>query len=370
MMSQTNNRTITMKRKVLLVGVCDIPHSTNVGVLDALHRLGYEVDVFNFRTVEKDASTAVTSPMLNSLNTLAQKLTSRIRRYPWLLVLRRSYFFFPARRYMNQSLLKKATDSHYDWCLFMKTDTVDWITVRDISKHMPTWYFFMDPPKECTRIQAQKYAKYATYASATFTSVVDQFKKENPRSQWIIEGEMPELFEKKQAVPKTIDVIFVGSTDPKRASVIDYLKQHHIRVQWYGDGGDYPPVYQDALMALYHKSKIILHINRKGDGFSNRVIQALLSGSFLCSEHSDDLDHFFEKAVHLESFTDKESCLNLIQTYLKEEAQRERIAKDGYDYAKANYTWIQQIKKLTDTIDPSHVNHSAPLQPHPGAPVL
>lgn len=334
-------------KKILLVGVCDQVGSTNNDILNSLQSLGYSVDVFNYRTIESEEAS------FNILKKVVEKATSYLRRIPIGLFFRRWYFFFPSRYHMNKKLLLNVQNSNYDLVLFMKTDTVDWLTLRKISKIVVTWYFFMDPPEECYRIQAPLYAKYATFSSATFSTVLNQFKQKNKKSYWIIEGDIPENFEGFSSVKKDIDVVFVGSMDFKRIKVLQFLRDHNISIRWYGPGSDFSEVYGERLYALYKRSKIVLNINRKGEGFSNRVLQALFSNAFLLSEYSDDLAYFFNEGEHLDVFRSVDDCLARIRYYLENELDRNKIAECGARYAKSNFSWETQLSKMMAIIQKS-----------------
>ena len=70
------------------------------------------------------------------------------------------------------------------------------------------------------------------------------------------------------------------------------------------------------------------------------------TGSFLLSEYSQDLDRLFRKGIHLEWFKTPEELLKKIQFFLENDEDREKIAKQGFNYVTKNFTWDKIIDRI------------------------
>jgi len=332
--------------KILFVGVLDIPWSTNIPMTREFERLGHKVIPFNYRTIAMSYALAQNSRKYK----IKDKVTSFLRRLPIPAGFRTLYYHVNGREDMNKQLLREVQQGSYDLVFFAKADSVDYRLIPEINKHSTSWYFFMDPPDQARRIIAKKYAKLATWSSATFSDVNDSFKRYGAHSHFITQGVDKSIFTPEN-IEKRIDVIFVGTKDKSRWRIIDFLKNNGVRVECYGDGWINGPIYQQLLNEKYKQSRIILNLCRRGMGFSIRVFQAMGSGSFLLSEHCRDLDEMFIRKEHLDWFETPKECLDLICNYLAHEREREIIASNGSKYVLEKYSWKEIIKKICGIIE-------------------
>lgn len=83
---------------------------------------------------------------------------------------------------------------------------------------------------------------------------------------------------------------------------------------------------------IYSSSKIGLGLQTVGNSttqFSVRTFEALACGTFHLSQYSPALEYCFKKGVHMEWSKSPEETLEVIDYYLKNEEQREKIALKG-----------------------------------------
>lgn len=333
--------------KILFVGVLDKEWSTNCSMERSLAALGHKVTAFNYRTItDRYCSAGDFSKGL--FDKWVEKCASFLRsgrtplQFSW-------YYKRRGRKQMNEQLLRTVKEGGYDLMLLSKTDTVDYNILSEINKYCPTWYFFMDPMDQARRINARAYAIRATWASATFSEVTEDFKKSGARAYWITQGVDTDIFKPKQ-VSKIYDIVFVGTKTTKRSRCINALKKAGICVTCFGKGWDNDSIYQEALVDIYHKTCIVLNFCRPGAGFSIRVFQAMGTDSFLLSEYCPDLEVFFERGVHLDWFSETEEMLDKVRYYLKYEESRKRIAATGCQLAHEKYSWERIMQRIIDKI--------------------
>lgn len=167
---------------------------------------------------------------------------------------------------------------------------------------------------------------------------------------------------------KKYDIVFVGNTRQNRVrKVISDLGDPKYQVKiwgwgweglipetWYG--GEY---YENAgLNELYAASKIVLndhHEDMKREGFINpRVLDVLASGGFVISDDMPGINDFLDGSVP--TYRSVGELRALIDTYINDDAARERLAEKGrviasqYTYAACCSEIIRHISTLSGTL--------------------
>jgi len=331
--------------KILFVGVLDKEWSTNCSMKRALEDSGHTVVPFNYRTISDKYNLSSISYEL--LDMWLDKLASFLRsekvplNFGW-------YYRRRGRKEMNGLLLDEVRRNGFDLVLLSKTDTVDYRLLTRINRYSPTWFFFMDPMDQARRVNAKAYAVQARWASATFSDVAEHFKKAGANAYWITQGVDTEVF-KPKPLPKSYDVVFVGTKTAKRQRYINALEKAGISVTCFGEGWRNAPVYQGELVDIYRRSRIILNFCRAGKGFSIRVFQVMGTGSFLLSEYCSDFEAFFKAGFHLDWFKDEEGLVDKAKHYLANESECQKIATQGSAYVYENCSWKKSMNDICKT---------------------
>jgi len=343
------------KRKILFVGVFDISWSDNIPLRRAFEKMGYAVDVFNYRTVARNFASFYNhgSFSYNFIDRLSDCLK---------LPFSPSYianigYVLNGRGRMNNALLQNVAKGDYDLVFFAKTDIVNHSLIPKINRYADSWYFFMDPPDIAFKINAPQYARSATWSSASCTRVLHSFKKAGAQAFFIPEGVDTQVFYPKES-KKHWDVTFVGTRTWKRKRFLDSLQRCGIKINIFGKGFPHGPVYTYNLARIYRESKIILNLDRPGGKFSIRVFQAMGAGSMLLSTYTRDMSLFFQRGRHLDWFTNLNECVKLIRFYLENEDKREQIAITGMQYVHADYSWESSAEKIFQVIEDSSSSRS------------
>lgn len=153
----------------------------------------------------------------------------------------------------------------------------------------------------------------------------------------------------KQVKPKN-DIIFVGSKTyhPEweyRSQLIEWLENSYKKFKHYGSGG-LPSVRGKELNRLYASTKIVV-----GDSlcinfdypfyWSDRVYETLGRGGFLIHPYIKGMEEEFEDKKHLVfyEYGNFEQLKELIDYYLENEEEREKIRNAGHELVKNNYTY-------------------------------
>jgi spore maturation protein CgeB len=103
----------------------------------------------------------------------------------------------------------------------------------------------------------------------------------------------------------------------------------------------------------FAQSKIVFNQALNND-VNMRVFEACCSGSFqLSSEIMDNglEDLGYKSGTNFMSYVSIEEMLEKASYYLEHEAEREAIAKAGYEHTTANHTYMHRVKEIMEAIN-------------------
>lgn len=167
-------------------------------------------------------------------------------------------------------------------------------------------------------------------------------------------------FAECMVVCKSVELIFRGFY---REQLIKKLLDAEIEVEVYGNGWE----------NLEHKNKELLHCNGEipyermnevyGDtkillnvmpwaknGFHDRIANGMLNGALVISDDTTYLSECnrIEKKCELFLLEEISSVSKKVQYYLNNEKEAEKIARNGYLWAKENHQWKDRAYKLLE----------------------
>jgi hypothetical protein len=164
---------------------------------------------------------------------------------------------------------------------------------------------------------------------------------------------------------KCIDVSFVGLINKaNRRNYIDYLRANKITVDLYGGGTRNGFIDFSKMVEILNNSKInlnfcgldtrkaihTLNINNRITQINGRLFEIALCGGFVLTEYMPGIENMFEIGKEMDCFRSKEELLEKIKYYLKNEKEREDIAKRGYERAIRDYDATVGFAKIFDHI--------------------
>lgn len=164
-------------------------------------------------------------------------------------------------------------------------------------------------------------------------------------TQWIPVACDPEIH-RKLDLPKAYDIGFVGREGKKsvRKKRLKILKER------------YPNSFIGTLdfkkmSEVYSASKIGFNSSLRKD-INMRVFEIMACGCFLLTDRIEDkgFDDLFEAGKHLVTYRDDRELLQLADYYLKNEEERERIAKQGYEWVMQNHTYFHRVQTMFNYI--------------------
>lgn len=171
----------------------------------------------------------------------------------------------------------------------------------------------------------------------------DHFKKLVPKTCFLPYAFDDEHFRPLDIKP-SIDVAIIGSPYPQRVEYVNKLKKMGAPVNFIE--GKYREEFVKAINSL----KIHLNLNIYGPGgdglLVGRVWETIGCGTFLLTQRKDFIEDFFEDKKHLILFDDEQDCAAKIKYFLKNQTEREKIARTGYLHGLKHHTYVARAKKI------------------------
>jgi len=106
------------------------------------------------------------------------------------------------------------------------------------------------------------------------------------------------------------------------------------------------------LVEAINKCKIIITSNNKWNSMSMRYTETLASGGFLLTDKPGDLDILgYVDKRHLVVYKDFRDFQDKIRYYLKNDKERNKIAKQGMNFVRTNHSCKRRVEEFTQILN-------------------
>ncbi len=190
----------------------------------------------------------------------------------------------------------------------------------------------------------------------------------------IIPGFPETLADELPPGPKTWDVSFIGSVSSEHAKRNEYLnglaRAQLVRENDFSLGyflrtaepsivpvgiamHNRGPVWGAAMHRILRDSRIALNVGidlAQGETGNMRMIETTGLGTFLLTEHKDNIGRYFEPGVECETFRSPGELEEKIAHYLKKPDERERIAAAGRARCRRDFSMSRTLDRLEEII--------------------
>tara|TARA_B110000977_G_C11088798_1_gene495897 strand:- start:1769 stop:2779 length:1011 start_codon:yes stop_codon:yes gene_type:complete len=190
------------------------------------------------------------------------------------------------------------------------------------------------------------------------------------RSEW---ASLDSIAEYKDVEYK-YDVSFVGGENPFRRWFVDKLKSLGISVHCFGDRWENGRVTYEEMERIFSVTKVNLNISntiqydiryltasprniintlRGGKNKSQvkaRVFEVPAQGGFVLTEYVPCIEDYFDLGTEIVCYKDVDEAAILINYYLSNDYERERIKLAGVKKARKKHTYIHRIKHFMEDI--------------------
>lgn len=159
-----------------------------------------------------------------------------------------------------------------------------------------------------------------------------------------------------------ISQLFLGEkvTEQERLRLLKRLsEQFAVDMYTMSDTSSMPKIHNKGsaesrieMPKIFHLSKINLNITSKTiqTGLPQRFWDVLGAGGFLLSNMQAELPEYLIPGEDVETYSSFDECEQKIAYYLAHEEERQRIAKNGYEKVKQNYTYQHRIIQMVQML--------------------
>lgn len=189
--------------------------------------------------------------------------------------------------------------------------------------------------------------KSITHIFLCNTEQLDNYRKNFGKKTYY----MPQCgyrFEEPKSFNRTLkNIIFIGSLyHPKyhtnRLDFLEPLRKYGV-IHIFRDRTTY------GMSLFYEKTPISLSISLPFRGYtSNRLYNILAAGGFCLSLYYPEIEKQFTNKEHLVWFNNKEELIELVEYYLKNRKERDKIAANGRKLFLEKHTAEHRIQNMYD----------------------
>lgn len=162
------------------------------------------------------------------------------------------------------------------------------------------------------------------------------------------------------------DIVFVGGWTKKRQNILKELTGYPIAI--YGSKWTRKNIFNyrllnlikddgiwgEELVKLYNNARIALNISQWDtavfSGLNLRIFDIPACGAFLLTDYSDDIREYFKLGEEIETFSTTDELKDKLTYYLKNGAERERIALNGHRKILSLGTYKDKMGELLNTV--------------------
>jgi len=190
--------------------------------------------------------------------------------------------------------------------------------------------------------QGQDVDKYqkVDYVFVTQKHFLPLYPKE--KTHWLPLAADPEKHKFYDDEIQEFDVGFLGNdTYPERRALLELIGQNYKLLRSTAKPGE-------EYSRMFSKCRMIF--NRSMDNDLNmRVFEAMSIGRLLLTDKVEGIDDLFVDGEHYVSYKDSTNLIDKIAYYLSHEKEREKIAKTGANYVRAEHTYQHRLEAILKT---------------------
>jgi len=292
----------------------------------------------------------------------------------------------------NEEIIAAAERERPDlFFVFMYTDELEPRILKKFKEITKTIAWFADDYWRFWNY-SRHWPPYFSYVVTTYSRAAEWYKVAGYSniilSQWACNTALYKPIEAK----KDIEVSFIGQYKSGRAKVIDELRRAGINVRCFGFGWKGGKVSHEEMLNIFGRSKICLNLtDRKGlldlsviariflKKSINRIVpdfhfidnlRAYLHfpichtharpfelagcGSFVISGFSEDIGKYYKENKEMVFYRNNAELIEKTKYFLAHDAEREQIARAGYERTIRDHTYEKRFREIFKTIGLEH----------------
>lgn len=158
-------------------------------------------------------------------------------------------------------------------------------------------------------------------------------------------------------LPIIHDVTFVGQPHGNRKKIINKLKKSGINIETWGYGWENGRLTQEDMIKLFSQSKINLNLSNASrisilpwkkqiEQIKGRNFEVPGCGGFLLSSYVENIEKYYQIGKEIVCYQDENDLIKKIKYYLKNDNERQAIAKAGFMRTIHDHTYEIRFKEI------------------------
>jgi spore maturation protein CgeB len=234
----------------------------------------------------------------------------------------------------------------------------DWIEHhiwKEISNELPTKTIVMLADDHWRYAETKPIWKLFNLVVTTDSEGFEKRRKEGFANVFLTQWACNHFLYKNLNLPRTYDVSFIGRCYGERKNFVDTIKKQGINIATFGLGWeDGSRVSQADLIKIYNESKISLNVSLASRGdriqIKGRDFEAAGCGSLLLTKDTKEIAEYFVPGEEIITYRDANDASEKIEYYLKNEDEREKIAKKGYERLMREHTMEKRFLRILHSV--------------------
>lgn len=192
-----------------------------------------------------------------------------------------------------------------------------------------------------------KQAMFFDYAFTAQREFVDRLRQAgHPQAHWLPLACDPDIH-RPYDLPKRYDIGFVGSTRQgyeRRRVLVERLARRFTMNDYHRT--TYTPT---EMSRIYSESRLIFNCSLRRE-VNMRAFEGPATGTLLLTDRiGNGLAELFVDREHVVMYDDSE-LVDVAEEFLRENARRERIARQGYEHVLAHHTYGHRVDAILHTV--------------------
>ena len=149
----------------------------------------------------------------------------------------------------------------------------------------------------------------------------------------------PDVHKRYEDEPQEYDIGFIGNdTYPYRRMLLDILSANYKVLRTTAEPGE-------PYSRLLNRCKIIFNCAMDND-VNMRFFEGMACGRLLLSDYLPEQDNYAIDGVHYVAYRSVDELLEKVNYYLKNNKEREKIAKQGMEHVHKNHNYNIRLEEL------------------------
>ena len=281
--------------------------------------------------------------------------------YHALLNMDYSLIYFDYDRIKQKYGIKKMSEMLREAVYYFHPDILfyfhfhDWIEHgiwKEISNELPTKTIIWLADDHWRYEETRPVWKLFNLVVTTDEKGYERRKEEGFNNVFLSQWACNHFMYKNLNLPRIYDITFVGQPYGKRAEFIEKLKKQGINVTVFGRGWEDTNTVptQSEFIRIYNQSKICLNMQYASIGSSMQLkgkdFLAPGCGGLLLTNDTEQIAKYFIPSEEIITYQDADDAAKKIKYYLKNEDEREKIAKNGYERVMREHTIERRVLEI------------------------